>query len=1030
MEKSNRKSLSIAKITRPALSGVLERKRLYRELDRGRRCPAIWVSSPAGSGKTTLVNSYLKSRGLPSIWYQVDEGDSDIATFFYYMGLAEKKANPRKRKPLPLLTPEYMMGIPTFTRRYFEELFSRLKSPYLVVLDNYHEVPEESPFHEMIQTGLSVVPEGISVVLVSRTEAPGAFARLRANEMMSTLGWEEIRLTLGETSSLLRLRRKPKELAQYLHETTDGWAAGIVLLMEKAGKTEQKHLQGQSTKEVFDYFASEILEKSDEKTKDFLLKTSLLPFITPGMAESLTGMDDAGGILHRLSRDNFFTVRRPGSRQSYQYHPLFRAFLGERARGIFTGEDWEGLIRLIMGQARSLIMQGRNHVLGEWLKALPEEGFNNMPWLQYWMGMSVLPFSPHKGREHLERAFEMFDAQNDPMGVLLSWSGVVESFFRIWDNFIPLDRWIDWMDNRMKTERSFPSPEIESMVACSMVGALIYRRPEHPEIKKWIERTLELAERSENIDLRMQTYMNVTACYFWIGDYEMCDLTIEKTRRLAQSPNASPLSVLISKHLYVAYRWVKAESESSLRLVSEGLEFSASHGIHFFDHMFIAYGIVDCLSRGDIVKAEELLKKSESFPLNANRSFTSHYHFLKAWYYLLLDNIPEAFVHAEAAVGFVDEIGVPFTAIFGHVLIAWVSHKKGDRQKALDHLYLARDIAHKTKSAISEFIVLLTEAWFALDRREDTHAIECLGKAFALGREKGYVNYEGWLPSMMARLCHKALEEGIEVEYVQTLVRKRDLIPEVLPETENWPWAVRVYTLGGFDVIKERKPLRFSGRSKERPLALLKALIALGGKGIPEDRLTDALWPEADGDTAHQTFATNLHRLRNILGNENIVRINGGKVSIDPRYCWVDMWVFERALGRAGKDSKQATRELEKAVGIYRGHFLPSDEVQPWTAPMRERLRSKFLRGLKELGGSLEREGFFDKAVEYYQRGLDTDDQAEEIYRLLMACYLRLGRRAEGLSVYERCRVTLDRTLGVEPSPETLVIYRKLHSNE
>jgi ATP/maltotriose-dependent transcriptional regulator MalT len=338
MEKSNRKSLSLAKITRPALSGVLDRKRLFRELDRGRKRPAMWISGPGGAGKTTLVNSYLKARGLPSIWYQVDEGDSDIATFFYYMGLAEKKANPRKRKPLPLLTPEYMMGIPTFTRRYFEELFSRLKPPYLVVLDNYHEVPEESPFHEMIQTGLSVVPEGISVMLVSRTEAPGAFARLRANEMMSTLGWEEIRLTLGETSSMLRLRRKPKELAQYLHETTDGWAAGIVLLMEKAGKIEQKHIEGQSTKEVFDYFAAEILGKSDAETQDFLLKTSLLPFVTPGMAESLTGMDDAGGILNRLSRDNFFTVRRPGSRQSYQYHPLFRAFLGERARGIFTGE--------------------------------------------------------------------------------------------------------------------------------------------------------------------------------------------------------------------------------------------------------------------------------------------------------------------------------------------------------------------------------------------------------------------------------------------------------------------------------------------------------------------------------------------------------------------------------------------------------------------------------------------------------------------------------------------------------------------
>jgi ATP/maltotriose-dependent transcriptional regulator MalT len=355
-----------------------------------------------------LVNSYLKACGLPCIWYQVDEGDSDIATFFYYMGLAAKKAAPRKRKPLPLLTPEYMMGVPAFTRRYFEELFSRLKPPHVVVLDNYQEVPEGSPFHDVIQTGLSVVPEGISVVLVSRTEAPGAFARLRANEMMSALGWEEIRLTLAETVNMLRLRRKPKELAQHFHEMTEGWAAGIVLLMGKAGEVEPRYLEGHTPQEVFDYFAAEMFEKSDGKTQEFLLKTSLLPFIAPEMAERLTGMGNAGEVLGGLSRDNFFTVKRPGARLSYQYHPLFREFLIEKARGAYLAEelsglktkaalvleeagqvedaaplykesgDWEGLIRLTMGQGQSLIMQGRYHVL-DGLKPCPKKYLQACP---------------------------------------------------------------------------------------------------------------------------------------------------------------------------------------------------------------------------------------------------------------------------------------------------------------------------------------------------------------------------------------------------------------------------------------------------------------------------------------------------------------------------------------------------------------------------------------------------------------------------------------------------------------------------
>ena len=116
----------ITKIIQPRVSGILERKRLFKSLDDCRKQPVTWVSGPGGSGKTTLVASYLDARRLPCLWYAVDAGDSDIASFFYYMGLAAKEAAPRYLKPMPLLTPEYLLGIPVFTQRYFEELFRRI----------------------------------------------------------------------------------------------------------------------------------------------------------------------------------------------------------------------------------------------------------------------------------------------------------------------------------------------------------------------------------------------------------------------------------------------------------------------------------------------------------------------------------------------------------------------------------------------------------------------------------------------------------------------------------------------------------------------------------------------------------------------------------------------------------------------------------------------------------------------------------------------------------------------------------------
>jgi DNA-binding SARP family transcriptional activator len=99
-------------------------------------------------------------------------------------------------------------------------------------------------------------------------------------------------------------------------------------------------------------------------------------------------------------------------------------------------------------------------------------------------------------------------------------------------------------------------------------------------------------------------------------------------------------------------------------------------------------------------------------------------------------------------------------------------------------------------------------------------------------------------------------------------------------------------------LIKDGKPLIFSRKVQQKPLLMLKALIAHGGREVTEERLADILWPEADGDAAHSSFATTLSRLRHLLGIEQAIRFQEGKAVIDPRYCWVDVWSFERLLGK------------------------------------------------------------------------------------------------------------------------------------
>ena len=175
-----------------------------------------------------------------------------------------------------------------------------------------------------------------------------------------------------------------------------------------------------------------------------------------------------------------------------------------------------------------------------------------------------------------------------------------------------------------------------------------------------------------------------------------------------------------------------------------------------------------------------------------------------------------------------------------------------------------------------------------------------LRQALALGSAGGYVNGWFWRPASLLRLCLKALENDIEVEYVRGLIRRWSLVPETPPlHIGNWPWPLRIHTLGGFQLMLNEVPVTLTGKVK-KPLELLKVLIALGGRGVSQERLSDALWPDADADLAKRSFDTTLHRLRKLLGNERMLQLQAGRLSIDPRYCWVDTWVPATPGGEPG----------------------------------------------------------------------------------------------------------------------------------
>jgi DNA-binding SARP family transcriptional activator len=240
---------------------------------------------------------------------------------------------------------------------------------------------------------------------------------------------------------------------------------------------------------------------------------------------------------------------------------------------------------------------------------------------------------------------------------------------------------------------------------------------------------------------------------------------------------------------------------------------------------------------------------------------------------------------------------------------------------------------------------------------------------------------------------------------------------------------IRIYTLGRFSIAIDDETVRSNGKAKSRSLGLLKALIALGGRDVASSRLCEYLWPDSDGDLGGRNLTVTVHRLRNMLRDHSAVLQHDGKLTLNERFCWVDIWKFEqlvneglRRLDESGTSDAAETR-LRAALGLYAGDFLARESEESWMLAPRLRLKTKFERLVSALATQFEHQKRYAEAIDLCLQALERDPLNELLYRRLMSCYLKQGEFAGAMRAYLRCREALAKGLAAPISRETEHLY-------
>lgn len=191
--------------------------------------------------------------------------------------------------------------------------------------------------------------------------------------------------------------------------------------------------------------------------------------------------------------------------------------------------------------------------------------------------------------------------------------------------------------------------------------------------------------------------------------------------------------------------------------------------------------------------------------------------------------------------------------------------------------------------------------------------------------------------------------------------------------------------------------------SVQKGKSLLAWLALQPSRPHPREQIANLLWPHADTARARHSLRQLLTALRRQPPLAELVGTDNQQLWLTEGALTVDALHFDTLLAAGGSEG------LADAVALYHGELLEgfnprSEQLESWLATRRSHYREQACTALHRLVDDRLEAQHPEAALRYAVRLSGIDPLNEAAHRDVMRCYARLGRNAEALKHYRRCR--------------------------
>ncbi|MBI5944905.1 MAG: tetratricopeptide repeat protein [Chloroflexi bacterium] len=1054
-------------------AGYVTRKRLLDLLFDSLDKKLVFISAPAGYGKTSLLIDLAQQSELPCCWLALDEMDREPQRFIAYLIASITERFPefgsKSASMLASLT-SFEQDVERMLVTLVNETYEQIHEHFILVLDDFHLVENVQPILAFVNRFIQLVDENCHIIISSRilTSMPD-LSLMVAREQVTGLGFSDLAFNVEEIQAFFAQNKNLQisdEEAENMIEKTEGWITGLQFSAVGGASAEFIKPATGTGVGLSDFLGQQVLDRQSPALREFLLRTSMLgefdaPLCQAVLAPLYVEPQNWQGLISEVVQNNIFVLPVGADGRWMRYHHLFRDFLRTRfeqahpaevkpilmnlGRAFENLEEWEKayyiyrqlndreILAEMIERASTSMLKRAIVTLESWLGDLPPSMLRTRPGLLSIRGAIIyMKGNLREGLSLLDQAEHIFRSDKNLPGLAMTLArrGVAYRFIG--------DFTASLQDANEVIEMTEARDDLQTLYAEALrvKGLALYRLGQARQAVDFFEKSLNLYYRLNDTSSIPILLMETGMIYNALGNYAEAGASYERALQIWRKEGNLSWQANLLNNLGVL-RHFQGDYEKASLAYEEGMVCAQRSGYTRMEAV-IAIGLGDMYAElEDILAAQSNYLHAQEIVQGMNDRFLLFYlTTAQASLALLQKNSMIARQKLEDAAARIQSSDSLYEN--GLLNLGWgrLSLMEGESLRAVDELEEAEhcftEDGRKMESDASR--VWLAAAYYQTNYYEAARKI-----INTLTGRHGQISESILVAAHQARTWMNGLQRDAEVgravgDLLTRAGRMAAKLPALKRQLHRMSHVVEIpnphliiHAFGKVSVTVGGRPLTHSDWQTQSVRDLFFYFLT-SQKPLTKEQVGLTLWPEIDEPQKIKLrFKNDVYRLRRAVGQEVIAYENiyyRFNRALDFEY---DVEAFESFLARAKSTAnlEEQIEHYQKAVELVKGSFL-EDIHADWATLEREHLHQAFITALLTLAELFLKKALPEPALATCQRVLKHEPANEAAYCLTMQIYHRIGDRASIIRTYETYQEVMLRQLGFLPSKEIEELYLRL----